>query len=130
MSGTTTPTDTISTSASSSAAGYVSALRYPVRSCVKNLLVSIIDMVFMLRSHKHIHNVRNLFVIAIFWIKLLLKLPKFQIESKPIHIFLDRQFFIKCVTGPGNSHVACIEPNSFSHSPFFYLPHQHIFAWL
>jgi hypothetical protein len=74
----------MSTSASGSAAGYVSVLRYPVRFCVKNLLVSITYMVFMLRSHKHIHDVTNLFVIAIFWIKLLLKLPKFLTQYRPI----------------------------------------------
>ena len=79
----------MSTSASGSTAGYVSVLRYPVRSCVKNLLVSIIYMVFMLRSHKHIHDVTNLLVIAIFWIKLLLKLPKFLTFQKH-----DRQFLV------------------------------------
>jgi len=79
----------MSTSASGSAAGYVSVLRYPVRSCVKILLVSIIYMVFMLRPNNHIHDVTNLLVIAIFWIKLLLKLLKFLTIQKH-----DRQFSI------------------------------------
>ena len=77
------------TSVSGSAARHVSVLRYPVRSCVKILLVSIIYMVFMLRPNNHIHDVTNLLVIAIFWIKLLLKLPKFLTIQKR-----DRQFSV------------------------------------
>jgi hypothetical protein len=67
----------MSTSAFGFAAGYVSVLRYPVRCCINNLLVSIIYMLLMLRPHKHIHDVTNLLIIALFWINLLLKLPKF-----------------------------------------------------
>jgi hypothetical protein len=74
---TTTPTSTMSTNASGSIAGYVSVLRYLVRCCINNLLVSIIYRLLMLRIHKHIHDVTNLLIIALFWIKLLLKLPKF-----------------------------------------------------
>ena len=73
----TTPTGTMSTSASGSVAGYVSVLRYPLKCCINNLLVSIIYMLLMLRTHKYIYDVTNLLIIAIFWIKLLLKLPKF-----------------------------------------------------
>ena len=66
----------MSTSASGSVVGYVSIVRYPVKFWINILLVTIIYMIFMLRSHKHIHDVTNLLIIAIFWIKLLLKLPK------------------------------------------------------
>jgi hypothetical protein len=72
----TTPTDTMLTSASGSAAGYVSFLHYLVR-CINNLLISIIYMLLMLRTHKYIYDVTNLLIIAIFWIKMLLKLRKF-----------------------------------------------------
>jgi hypothetical protein len=65
-SGTTIPTGTMSTSASGSAAEYVSVLHHPVRLCINNLLVSIIYIIFMLSSHKHIHNVTNLLIITIF----------------------------------------------------------------
>ena len=66
----------MSTSASGSTVGYVSVVHYPVKFWINILLVSIIYMIFMLRSHKHIHDVTNLLIIAIFWIKLLLKLSK------------------------------------------------------
>ena len=73
----------MSTSASGSAARFVSVLRYPLRCCIDNLLVIIIYMLLMLRTHKHIYDVTNLLIIAIFWIKLLLKLPNI-LTSDPI----------------------------------------------
>ena len=87
--GKTTPIGTMSTSAFGSVAGYVSVLRYPVRCCINNLLVSIMYMMLMLRTHKHIYGVTNLLIIVIFWIKLLLKLPKFLTFQKH-----DRQFLV------------------------------------
>ena len=91
----------MSTSASGSTAGYVSVLRYPVRSCIYNLLVSIIYMVFTLSSHKHIYDVTNLLIIAIFWIKLLLKMPNYLTIQKH-----DRQFSVVGFTG-------MLKPNVF-----------------
>ena len=61
----------MSTSASGSAVGYVSGVRYPVKFLINILLVSIIYMLFMLRSHKHIYDVTNLLIIAIFGLNLL-----------------------------------------------------------
>ena len=61
----------MSTSASGSTAGYVSVVRYPVRFWINIVLVSIIYMLFMLRSHKHIYDVTNLLIIAIFGLNLL-----------------------------------------------------------
>ena len=52
-------------------------------------MVTIIYMMLMLRTHKHIYDVTNLLIIAIFWIKLLLKLSKFLTIQK-----CDRQFSV------------------------------------
>ena len=72
---TTTPTGAMSTSATGSgAAGYV--LIYPLSSTIKIMIISIIYMFMSLRSYKHIHDVTNLLIIAILWIKLLLKWSK------------------------------------------------------
>ena len=54
----------MSTGASGSVAGYVSVVRYPITFWINILLVSIIYMLFMLRSHKHIHDVTNLLIIV------------------------------------------------------------------
>jgi hypothetical protein len=104
----TTPIDIMSSSASGSVAGYVSVLpRYPVRSCVYNLLVSVIYMTFMLSSHKYIYiyiyiyDVTNLLIIAIFWIKLLLKM--FNSLTIQKH---DRQFLVVGFAG-------LLKPNVF-----------------
>ena len=91
----------MSTSASGSAVGYVSVVRYPVKFWINILLVSIIYMLFMLRSHKHIHDLTILLIIAIFWIKLLLKLPKILTIQKP-----DRQFSVVGFT-------SMLKPNVF-----------------
>ena len=64
-SGTATSTGTMSTSASGSAAGYISLL-----------IISIIYMLITFRSHMHIYDVTNMLIIF-FWIKLPLKLPNF-----------------------------------------------------
>ena len=90
----------MSTSASGSTARYVCVLRYPVRCCINNLLVSIMYMMLMLRTHKHIYGVTNLLIIVIFWIKLLLKLPKFLTFQK-----CDRQFLVVGFAGMLKSNV-------------------------
>ena len=91
----------MSTSASGSTVGYVSVVRYPVKFSINILLVSIIHMLFMLRSHKHIHDLTNLLIIAIFSIKLLLKLPKILTIQKR-----DRQFSVVGFAG-------MLKPNVF-----------------
>jgi len=58
-------------------------------------------MVFMLSSHKHIYDVTNLLVITIFWIKLLLKMPKYLTIQK-----YDRQFSVVGFAG-------MLKPNVF-----------------
>ena len=64
-SGMTSPTDAMSTSATGfDAAGYV--LIHPLSSTIKIMIISIIYMFISLRSHKHIHDVTNLLIIAIF----------------------------------------------------------------
>ena len=64
-SGTATSTGTMSTSASGSAAGYISLL-----------IINIIYMLITFRSHMHISDVTNMLIIF-FWIKSPLKLSKF-----------------------------------------------------
>jgi hypothetical protein len=67
----------MSTSRSGSTAGYVSVNQtFPVRFQIKILFLSIIYVLITVTSHKHIHDVTNLLLIVIFWIKLLLKMPK------------------------------------------------------
>ena len=61
----------MSTSASGFAVGYISVVCYPIKFWINILLVSIIYMLFMLRSHKHIYDVTNLLIIAIFGLNLL-----------------------------------------------------------
>jgi hypothetical protein len=46
-------------------------------------------MAFMFSSHKHIFDVTNILIIAIFWIKLLLKMHNFLTIQKR-----DRQFSV------------------------------------
>jgi len=58
-------------------------------------------MMLMLRTHKHIYGVTNLLIIVIFWIKLLLKLPKFLTFQK-----CDRQFLVVGFAG-------MLKPNVF-----------------
>ena len=61
-SGTTTPTEAMSASATgSSAAGYV--LIHPLSSTIKIMIISIIYMSMSLRSHVHIYEATNLFLI-------------------------------------------------------------------
>jgi hypothetical protein len=55
----------------------------------------------MLRSHKHIYDVTNLLIIAIFWIKLLLKWPNSLTIQK-----CDRQFSVAGFAG-------MLKPNVF-----------------
>jgi hypothetical protein len=71
----------MSTSGTGSVAGYISKLHQPVRFCVSILLVSVIYMAYIIRSHKHIYDVTNFFTIAIFWIKLVLNIPNFLTRS-------------------------------------------------
>jgi hypothetical protein len=75
-SGTTIPIGTMSTSGSGSATVYVFVVLYLVRFSINILLPSIIYMLFMLRAHMHLYHVTNILFI-IFYIKLILKLPKF-----------------------------------------------------
>ena len=75
-------------SASGSAAGYIFLMK-----------ISIIYMFITFRSHMHISNVTNMFIF--FWIKLLLKLPKFLTIQKR-----DRHF---SVTG----FAQMLKPNTF-----------------
>ena len=61
-SGTTTPTCAMSTSTTGSGAiGYV--LNHPLFSAIKIMVISIIYMFMSLRSHVHIHEAANLFLI-------------------------------------------------------------------
>ena len=90
----------MSTSATGSGAvGCV--LIHPLMSTIKIMIISIIYMFMSLRSHKHIHDVTNLFIIAIFWIKLLLKLPKILTIQKR-----NRQFSVVGFAG-------MVKPNIF-----------------
>jgi hypothetical protein len=57
-------------------------------------------MVYMIRSHKHIYDVANLIIIAIFWIKLLLNMPILTIQK------CDRQFYLVGFAG-------MLKPNMF-----------------
>jgi hypothetical protein len=67
----------MSSSASGSAAGYVTVNpTFLIRFLVSIAFVSTLYIFSMTRSHKHIHDARNLLIISILWIKLLLKLPK------------------------------------------------------
>ena len=54
-----------------------------------------------IRLYKHIHDVTNLLIIAIFWIKLLLKLPKILTIQKR-----DRHFSVV-------GFVGMLKPNIF-----------------
>jgi hypothetical protein len=58
-------------------------------------------MAYMIRSHKHIYDVTNLIIIAIFWIKLLLDMPNFLTIQK-----CDRQFLVVGFAGT-------LKPNVF-----------------
>ena len=79
----TTPIGTMPSSASGSAAVYVIVNQtFPIRFLVSIAFVSTLYIFVMIISHKHIHDVTNLLVIAIFWIKLLLKLLKFLTIQK------------------------------------------------
>ena len=98
-SGTTTPTGAMSTSATGSgAAGYV--LIHSLSSIIKIMIISIIYMFVSLRSHVHIYEATNLFLIC-FYIKLILKLSKFLTIQK-----LDQHFSVA-----GFAHV--LKPNVF-----------------
>ena len=67
----------MSSSALGSAAGYVTVNPiFPVRFLASISFLSMFYILATIRSHKHIHDVTILLIIAIFWIKLLLKLPK------------------------------------------------------
>jgi hypothetical protein len=55
----------------------------------------------MIRSHKHIYDVTNIIIIAIFWIKLLLNMPNFLTIQK-----CDRQFSVVDFAG-------LLKPNVF-----------------
>ena len=79
----------MSTSASGSAAGYISLL-----------IISITYMLLTFRSHMHTSDVTNMLIIF-FWIKLPLKLPNFLIIQKR-----DRHF---SVTG----FAQMLKPNTF-----------------
>jgi hypothetical protein len=86
----TTPTDIMSSSASGSAAGYVTVNpTFHIRFLVSIAFVSTLYIFAMTRSHKHIHDAINLLIISILWIKLLLKLPKILTIQK-----CDRQFSV------------------------------------
>ena len=98
-SGMTTPTGAMSTSATGSdTAGYV--LIHPLSSTIKIMIISIIYMFVSLRSHVHIYEATNLFLIC-FYIKLILKLSKFLTIQK-----LDQHFSVA-----GFAHV--LKPNVF-----------------
>ena len=92
----------MSTSASGSAVGYVTVnATFPVRFLVTFLFLSFFYILVTIRSHKYIHDVTNLLIIAIFWIKLLLKLPKILTIQKR-----NRQFSVVGFAG-------MLKPNVF-----------------
>ena len=65
----------MSTSATGSGAvGYV--VVHPLFSAIKIMIISIVYMFLILRSHVHMSDVTNILIIF-FWFKLVLKLPKF-----------------------------------------------------
>jgi hypothetical protein len=45
---------------------YISKLHHLITFCVRILLVSVVYMAFMFRSHRHIYNVTNLIIMIIF----------------------------------------------------------------
>ena len=89
----------MSTSATGSgAAGYV--LIHPLSLVIKIMIIRIIYISMSLRSHVHIYEAINMFLIF-FWIKLILKLPKFLTIQKP-----DRHFSVV-------GFVGMLKPNIF-----------------
>jgi hypothetical protein len=61
----------MSTSVTGSAAGYISNLYHQVRSCVCILLVSIIYMAYMIRSHNYtITYIMSLFLLSLLFSEL------------------------------------------------------------
>ena len=92
----------MSSSALGSAAGYVTVNPiFPVRFLASISFLSMFYILAAIRSHKHIHDVRKFFIIAIFWIKLLLKLHKILTIQKR-----DRQFSVVGFAG-------MLKPNIF-----------------
>ena len=67
-------------------AGYV--VVHPLFLAIKIIIISIVYMFVTLRSHVHMSDVTNL-ALLFFWIKLLLKLPKYLTIQKP-----DRHFSV------------------------------------
>ena len=65
----------MSTSVGSGAAGYTVAT-HSLLYMIKIMMISIMYIFVALRSHVHMSNVTNMLFI-IFWIKLVLNLPKF-----------------------------------------------------
>ena len=57
-------------------AGYV--VVHPLFLAIKIIIISIVYMFVILRSHMHMFDVTNL-ALLFFWIKLILKLPKYLI---------------------------------------------------
>ena len=82
----------------SGAVGYV--LIHPLSLAIKIMIISIIYMSMSLRSHVHIYEAINLFLIF-FWIKSILKLPKSLTIQKP-----DRHFSVVGFAG-------MLKPNIF-----------------
>jgi hypothetical protein len=77
----------MSTSVGSGVARYAVATR-PLLYMIRIMMISIMYMFVALRSHVHMSDITNI-IFIIFWIKLLLNLPKIPTIQKP-----DRHFSV------------------------------------
>ena len=98
----------------SGATGYV--LIHPLSSVIKIMIISIIYVSMSLRSHMHKYEATNLFLVF-FWIKLILKLPKFLTIQKP-----NRHFWVVGFAG-------MLKPNVFG-GTHYKRWHQRCILWL